>query len=407
MNELEQISANATVPVYNFTSFQSVSNTIQGMMGFYNNGTRSQLQDLLRICVDFSARRTLTNITSNLNSTNLWNNTQTCELFLINLNNTYSNDIAKNFDTEFSELKDYEKNLNLLFADNFVLEKCLSLRNKLLNKTTSLQNLVELALALIATETPLEALQFAAKITESITQLRFTENEAVAIHDECSFQDSYLLGTLLWDGAVSQIESFDTTSSLMNSLNDRTEKANNHFKNFLVPHLNEILEYLSKNRSMSKGELTATFLTQSFADNVNLFKEEAQEVETYVNLLEEALRIGGEIFDRMTVAMWFPMRVITQHNIEDLFLWSSAADIEIEEVENLKQNLSNPTLTHYEFRHLVDAYTRAIFTNYTKQVTDIKKVVRGADDLHENTLILQTNLEHYGKQTQMSIDFHM
>ncbi len=414
LKRLKQISKNAVVPVYNLSSLQTVSEALRDMMGFYHNGTRSLLEDKLQTCAAMNLSNNedeKNNLTSSNSS--FWSSNFPCISVLPHLNQTFSNKFLQEFDVDFSELIPYEENMKLLFRNIQKIpdltngyEQCSLLKRELLEKAASLQSLADLALALTIANTLPEAFQFASNITMSVAQPDFTDFSTTKLFDECNvFTKLFNLDIKIWDRAVGLMESVDIPDVMQRRLENAVTTLHKFLSHSIAPYLKETKAYLSG--TTSKGELAVRFLSLQFGKKVNKLLHKASDLVTDVNSYTEEMIRGAEALLAMLNSLILPVRVVSSSDIQDLALLSLGSNMTDEQVKELRQNLSDPSLTYDQRTNLLKEYTSKILPRYVNQVDKISNVEFMVDDVNDNIITFRENLQKYDKENNMGTEFFM
>ncbi len=403
LDELDEKHKDASAALVNLTNVQSVSEALQDFVGLYNNETGSFLQDILDACVANTSALFLAEGNPKQTKSKFWNRNHACASIVVALNDTFYEDLTRNFGAEISTLETYIENVEFLFG-NEGSQRCTAKINDFLETADSLSHLVDLALRIAAVETPKDAVQFTANLSNSLRDLEFTYEGILDIFLHCGeFEEVYQLSIPAWERAVSFMDSIDYTMTELRHLVLANQNAHNILRESILPQTDKCLMYLSANISFK--ELSTALLSDEFDDDVEELNDVTRELEIKLNDNIEEIHAGLDAVAALSSAMSSNTRVLNPSNIENLYLLSLSSKMTDEKVQTLRKNLTDPSLSKQSFLDLMDEYLWTIFGEFHEDIDELKKVVSGVDALSDDIHILQDHLREFEADIEMDTDF--
>ncbi len=396
--------------MYDLRPLQALSEVLQDMVGMYNNGTSSLLEDALQTCTTNGSAILFTPNDTNLNGSIFWNMTHSCASIFVDLNDTFFEALTTGIDTDFTALIHYEENLKLLFGDNYQSPSwgqylyqpaCPVQRRRLFEKRDSLKRQVDLALELLVSNSATKALHLAVKITGSFEEVKFTEEEAVHIRTNCrEFEGEFEWSVSLWEQQVDRMQSFEFSESTFSQL--RREMF--FFQRFLENAMKELVDQAEM--SITDAEAQAT--TSEFQQVLERLRSLSEHLSFLVNNNMAAIASAEEVINLHTLAPNAPINVLNSSNFGDTNLFLLAANhIPNSEIQTLLYNMANANVSFDKFYDLFESLNVHIFNIGAKLDRRQQTMVTTVHSLRSALTTRQKMLDKYEDQTDMNTNFYL
>ncbi len=394
VEDLRQKANTLLVPVYNLSGFQAAGQTLNEMMGFYSNGTRSRLVDALESCVQSSSIQPVPNSDPTIS---FWSVNRDCSSLLQELRQTFSEDLERKIDSDFSVLIQYEDNMMQLFEDveeSLDTYYCAELREDLFNMTESLQNAIALALDLVRAENLPRALSLARDITGSFSGDQISDDFAEEIASVCNeFLDAFEEGAYGWGKTVTAMKGVNYKEYQITALEEAVDSSNEQLLFVMSLVTNQTERFLEG--TLTTKELSETFLGEEFGLAADHLMHLIDQLEGRVEENQAGIEASYNAMEFLYLSLVYDnLPILNASNLYELWFTSLASDYEgsfLQEILSHDEDVDELIWNLYQY----------FLTGLLEEAKQMKELVRGAEAFGNVVDILQQNFLKYQSQTRM------